>query len=75
MFIAHAIAIGVMLSNFDTNEMAWIPIPGCLVGVAMLIGGLSLRNLWSRGWAQLGAVAGLLPVSPGWLLTGPIGAW
>ena len=75
MLLGNLVAVGVYLSISDIDQFFWIPIPGLLVGGAMLTGGLSLRKLQSYGWAQLGAVAGLLPVNPGWLLSGPIGAW
>ena len=75
MLLGNLVAIGVYLSISDIDQFFWIPIPGLLVGGAMLAGGLSLRKLQSYGWTQLGAIAGLLPVNPGWLITAPIGAW
>jgi hypothetical protein len=75
MMIGHAIALAVCLSNPADDDMAWIAIPGCLTGLAMCFGGWSMRRLQSRGWSQLGAQAALIPVSPGWLISLPIGVW
>ncbi|HUG17436.1 MAG TPA: ankyrin repeat domain-containing protein, partial [Planctomycetaceae bacterium] len=52
-----------------------LSIPGLLVGLGMLMGGLSMKRLGSRGVAQMGAIAGMIPIHPAWLLTLPIGIW
>jgi serine/threonine protein kinase/ankyrin repeat protein len=48
---------------------------GLLIGIAMLVGGLSMKRLDSHGVAQMGAIAGMIPIHPAWLLTLPIGIW
>ncbi len=73
--IGHAITIGICLSNPFDDDMAVIGVPGLLTGLGMFVGGLNLRNFWSRGWSQMGVIAGFIPVSPGWLLSLPIGIW
>ena len=75
MLIGHMIAVGICLSSPSEDEMAWIGVPGLIVGLGMFVGGLNMRMLRSRGWAQLGVIAGFLPVSPGSLITIPISIW
>jgi len=75
--LGHLTLIVLSLSpatRFD-SELVVMCIPGVLIGVAMFVGGLHLRYLWSRGWAWIGAIAALIPITPAWLLTGPIGVW
>jgi hypothetical protein len=75
--LGHLAVILLSLSpatRFD-GELAVLCIPGVLLGVAMFVGGLHLRYLWSRGWAWTGAIAALIPLTPGWLLTALIGIW
>jgi serine/threonine protein kinase len=73
--IGHAVVIAICLSNTHDRELAWIGVPGLLPGLAMIVGGLHLRNLSSRGWAWIGAIAAVTPATFGWLLTLPIGVW
>jgi len=45
------------------------------LGVLMILGALSLRQLQSRWLALTGAVVAVLPWSPAWLLGLPMGIW
>jgi hypothetical protein len=46
---------------------------GIPIGLVMLIGGLAMLRLGPYELAKMGAIAGLLPCSPAWLLTLPAG--
>ena len=74
MVIGNAIAVGICLSSRTEDELAWIGIPGIVVGLGMFIGGLNMRMLWSRGWSQLGMIAGFIP-NFGLMLSVPISGW
>lgn len=75
MVVCHGIGCCVMMLDRTADEVAWMLIPGIASGMLMMIGGLHLRNLWSRCWAQVGAIAGMIPLSPGALLTFLAGCW
>ncbi len=75
MMIGHTIAIIACMDHPMGDEIAWLWVPGIIVGLGMIVGGLNMRGLRSRGWAQLGVIAGFLPVSPGSLITIPISIW
>ena len=66
-----------VVAMFQTNkpETAMLSVPGVVIGIAMVLAGLNLRSLASRGWVQLGAIAGLLPINAGWFLTAIAGIW
>jgi serine/threonine protein kinase len=67
--IGHAVTMGIFFDSPYEKDMAWIALPGLVIGIAMLIGGLNLRYLWSLGWAQIGVWASFLPLTPAWLIS------
>ncbi len=71
--LGHGIAVIVFLGN--ELENAVFAVPGVVIGVAMFVGGRSMRRLSSRGWAQFGIFAGVIPASAGWLVGVPISIW
>jgi tRNA A-37 threonylcarbamoyl transferase component Bud32 len=68
------IVIAGMINRFHPEPVI-VGFPGIVIGAAMFVGGLSMRRLRSRGWAQVGAVAGVIPASAGWLVGIPIALW
>jgi serine/threonine protein kinase len=75
MAAGHLTTIVICLQSRFDDDTAWIGLPGLIVGLTMFCGGLSLRKLWSSGWAYLGAIAALIPAGPGWLITAFVGIW
>lgn len=73
--IGHGIAFAVCISQPFEEENAALALPGIVIGIAMILAGLNLRNLASRGWVQVGAIAGLLPLNAAWILTSIAGIW
>jgi serine/threonine protein kinase len=73
--IGHLILIVYSLRSVLDDDLAPLGIPGLLTGLGMVTGGWHLRSLSSRGWAWIGAIAAVIPVSPGWLISAPIGIW
>jgi len=73
--IGHLILIVFCLRSVFDDDLAPLGIPGLLTGLGMVTGGWHLRSLSSRGWAWIGAIAAVIPVSPGWLISAPIGIW
>lgn len=73
--IGNGVFVLFALSAPVDQEMAVIAAPGLFIGIAMVLGGMNLRSLSSSGWVRVGAVAGLLPLSAGWLLTSIAGMW
>lgn len=65
----------MILSNRSDPLLVWLSIPGLMIGLGMLVGGLNLKGLRSRGWAQLGMIAGFLPFHPAWLFSLPVCLW
>ena len=59
---------------FVFGGMAYMAL-ACLLGVLMILGGLSLKRLQSRWLALSGAVVAVLPWTPAWLLGLPMGIW
>jgi hypothetical protein len=43
-------------------------------GILMVVGGLSWRS-GESWWPRLGAALGLVPLTPAWLITLPLGLW
>ncbi len=75
MIAGHAIVVSLGLSHKIDSGLSGYAVPGLIIGLAMFVGGLNLRLLWSHGWALLGAFAGLVPLSPAWPLTIIVGMW
>jgi serine/threonine protein kinase len=73
--IGHMIAFVMCLSLPFDRQTAVIAVPGIVIGILMVIGGMNLRSLSSRAWAQVGSIAGMLPVSAGFILTAATGLW
>lgn len=71
----HLFALLTGLQNSGESDTAPIYLPGVIVGCLVFCGGLSLRYLWSLGWAYAGAIAALVPASPGWLISAFVGVW
>lgn len=71
--VGHLFTIIMCLGN--ETENAVIGVPGVFIGLSMFAGALGMRGLRSRGWAQFGAIAGMIPASLGWLVTLPISIW
>lgn len=72
---AHCmIVIAGMINRFDPESVVFGS-PGIIIGTGMFVGGLNMRRLRSRGWAQFGVVAGVIPASAGWLVGVPIALW
>lgn len=78
MFLINSVvAIHFLVDNaFVDSEMVSVMLaPGVLVGAIMIMAGLHLRKLKSRGWTLLGCLAGMLPINPGWFLTALASMW
>ena len=75
MIVGHAIAVAIGANYARSDVAEWLAFPGMIVGGVMFVGGISFRLMWSRSWSLIGAYAGLLPVSPGWLITAAIRIW
>ncbi len=73
--IGHGAIVITCLQQTYSQRSAWMSIPGILIGIALFLAGLNLRSLRSRGWVQVGAIAGLVPISVGWFLTAIAGIW
>ncbi|MBI1313823.1 protein kinase [bacterium] len=74
--VGHAITLAVCLTQtYHHDATAGLIVPGIVIGILMFIGGLNLRYLWSRSWAQVGAIAGMVPISAGAILTILSGVW
>ncbi len=71
--LGHVFLTIMCLGN-DVERMAFC-VPGVFIGAAMFAGGLSMRRLRSRGWAQFGIIAGAVPVSAGWPVAVPVSIW
>ena len=71
--VTHVSLIILCLGN-DTERTPFC-VPGLFIGLAMFTGSRSMRRLDSRGWAQLGVIAGMVPASMGWLVGLPISIW
>jgi predicted Ser/Thr protein kinase len=48
---------------------------GIIIGPVMIIGGFHLMRRSSHGLVMAGAIAGILPFSPIWVLSAPVGIW
>ena len=75
MKLGHIAAISVYGSSNipDKEPLILALVPGILVGLCMTVGGLLMRSFRSSGGALMGAIAAQLPLSPGWILSLPIG--
>jgi serine/threonine protein kinase len=73
--VGHLIGFGILITNPGEDELAWITIGVMITGTGMINGGINLRCLWSRGWAQMGIIAGFIPASPGWIIGVFISIW
>lgn len=69
MAIAHIVVMVMMLEEPQADGFEWMAIPGILCGLGLLAGGIGLQGFRSRSWAQVGIVAGFLPVSPAFVFT------
>ena len=73
--LAHLTTLIYLLITPYDRETAPLAVPGFLIGIGMLVGGLNMHQMWSRGWAQLGIIAGFIPASFGWMISIPLSIW
>ena len=73
-FVAHWAAF-VAFTEHQSEASVWICVPGIPAGFVMFLGGWHLRRVRSPGWVRIGAIAALLPVTPLWIVSAPIGIW
>lgn len=71
MAAGHVAAL-VAYANSGMHEPGWL-LFGVVTGILMFVGGFMMRSLRSTGGALMGAIAALIPVSPGSVFTIPIG--
>jgi hypothetical protein len=73
--IGHTVAVVLAFGMPNNDLTVGIGALGIVTGVGMFLGGLNLRTLNSRGWAQLGIISGMIPSGPGFVLALPISLW
>jgi hypothetical protein len=62
-------------SASPTNEVMMLFGIGIPVAALIVVGGIQMRLLQTRGLAVLGAIAALIPLGPLWMLSFPFGIW
>jgi len=77
--LAVIMFIGGLLVGFFEDDDAFVcvflSLPMYPIGILMLIGALNMRKLTSYRMAFIGAVAALVPLSPWWFFSLPVGVW
>jgi hypothetical protein len=75
--IGSLICILMWLSStrFSDQEKTWFFVPGLIAGAIVAFGAWNMRRLRSPGLSLVGAVFGLLPVTPGAVLSIPLSVW
>lgn len=66
MIAGHATA-WIALREDLSEELILICALGFLTGLGMLISGISMKELRSRAWCQVGLIPGLIPVTATWV--------
>jgi len=64
-----------MIAKFGKTVVVVFGVVSALVGLGVLLGGLQMMRLRSRGLALTGAILAMVPVSPFCLLGLPFGIW
>ena len=77
LLISGAFGLSVLFIEGPSNTVGPIAAmaPGLFMGPILILAGINLRTLSSKGAAMVGAIAAVLPFSAGWFVTLPIGIW
>jgi serine/threonine protein kinase len=67
--IGHLVFMIVSILQSSQAVLPWLTLPGLFSSVLVLVAGFHLQSLRSRTWVQVGVIAGMLPVTPTWVLS------
>ncbi len=71
----HAETLGMRMPIFLVFAAAIVLVPAFPFSILIIVGGMKMRRLQSRGLAMTAACLALIPVGPGWLISLPMGIW